>query len=86
MWGGGGTGQEGAGFPAGNAGRIAAQNHLEGHVFWFFKDFFPPMGTIFKVFIEFVTILLPLYVFGGFFFFFWLRGVLDSTHSACIGR
>ena len=28
------------------------------------------MGTIFKVFIEYVIILLPFYVFGGFFFLF----------------
>lgn len=43
MPGGGGTGQEGVGLPAGNAGRIAAQNRLEGQVFWFFKDILSPL-------------------------------------------
>ena len=46
------------------------------------------MWTIFKVFIEFVTILLLLYVLG-----FWLRGMWDlssltrdRTRTPCIGR
>lgn len=43
MSGGGGIGQKGAGLPAGNAGRIVAQNRLEGQAFWFFKDMFSPL-------------------------------------------
>ena len=46
------------------------------------------MWTIFKVFIEFVTILLLFYV-----LVFWLRGVWDlnsptrdRTHTPCTGR
>ena len=46
------------------------------------------MWTIFKVFIEFVTVLLLFYV-----LFFWLRGMWDfisptrdGTHTPCIGR
>ena len=46
------------------------------------------MCTIFKVFIEFVTILLPFYV-----LVFWLRGMWDlnsltrdRTRTSCIGR
>ena len=46
------------------------------------------MWTIFKVFIEFVTILLLFYV-----LFFWPQGVWDlspptrdRTHTPCIGR
>lgn len=34
---------KGAGLPAGNAGRIVAQNRLEGQAFWFFKDMFSPL-------------------------------------------
>ena len=41
--------------------------------FFFLRDFFFLMGTIFKVFIEFVTILLLFY--GWFFFFLALRHV-----------
>ena len=48
------------------------------------------MGTIFKVFIGFVTTLL-LGVFVAFFFFFfgvWNLSSLtrDQTHTLCIGR
>ena len=39
-----------------------------------FKDFFLLMWTMFKVFIEFVTVLLPFYVLA-----FWDRGVWDLT-------
>ena len=46
------------------------------------------MWTIFKVFIEFVTILLLFYVLG-----FWPLGIWDlssftrnQTHTLCIGR
>lgn len=46
------------------------------------------MGIIFKVFIEFVTILLQFYVLD-----FWLQGMWDlsspakdQTHTFCIGR
>ena len=54
---------------------------------FFFKFFFLLMWTIFKVFIEFVTILLLFYV-----LVFWLRGMWDlssltrdSTHTPWIG-
>ena len=54
----------------------------------FLKFFFFLMWTIFKVFIEFVTILLLFYV-----LVFWLRGTWDlssltrdQTHTRCIGR
>ena len=58
-------------------------------VFFFFKlFFFFLMWTIFKVFIEFVTILLLFYV-----LVFWPRGMWDlssptrdRTHTPCIGR
>ena len=55
-------------------------------LFFFFKIFW--MGTIFKVFIEFVTVLLLFYV-----LVFWPRGmwdlsslIRDRTHTPCIGR
>ena len=45
--------------------------------FGFFWDFFVLMWIIFKVFTEFVKMLLLLYVLGCFFFcfFFWTRGM-----------
>ena len=53
----------------------------------FFKIFFFHMWTIFKVFIEFATVLLLFYV-----LVFWLRGMWDlcsptrdQTHTLCIG-
>ena len=45
------------------------------------------MYTILKIFIEFVTILLPFYVLGSssffffFFFLFWLRGIWHLSFS-----
>ena len=57
----------------------------------FKKDIFL-MWMIFKVFIEFVTILLPFYALG-FFFFFWLQSMWelssltrDWTRTPCVGR
>ena len=57
-------------------------------VIFFLKTCFFLMWTIFKVLIEFVTILLLLYV-----LVFWLQGKWDLssltggwTHTACIGR
>ena len=41
-------------------------------VFFFFKIFF--MWAVFKVFIEFVSILLLFYVLG-----FWLQGMRDPS-------
>ena len=41
------------------------------HAFFLFLRFFFFMWTIFKVFIEFVAILLPIYV-----LVFWLQGIL----------
>ena len=56
-------------------------------LFFFFKDIFL-MRTIFKVFIEFVTIL-PLFIFC----FFWPQGMWDlssptraRTRTPCVGR
>ena len=55
---------------------------------FYFKIFFFSMWTIFKVFIEFVTILLLFYV-----LVFWSRGMWDlssptrdRTRTPCIGR
>ena len=55
--------------------------------FLFFKRYFL-MWAIFKVFIEFVTIILLFYT-----LFFWLRGIWDlgsltrdQTCTPCIGR
>ena len=55
-------------------------------LFFFLRFFFFFMWTIFKVFIEFVTVSLLLYVLD-----FWLCGILASqlgskpTHSPCFG-
>ena len=58
------------------------------HTYFFFKFFFFQLWTIFKVFTEFVTILLLFYVLS-----FWLRGMWDlispnrdRTCTPCIGR
>ena len=50
---------------------------IEG-VFIFFKDFFFFIWTIFKVFMEFVAILLLFYV----LIFFWPRGVWDLNKES----
>ena len=56
--------------------------------FVFLKDFFPPHGPFFKVFMEFVTILLLFHV-----LVVWLQGMWDlssltrdQTCTPCIGR
>ena len=61
--------------------------------FFFLSDFFFfLMWAIFKVFVEFVAILV-LFLCGFFFFFFWLRGMCDLSSlarnqacTACTGR
>ena len=61
---------------------------MEGRCSFFFRIFFFLMWTIFKVFIEFVTILLLFYV-----LVFWPQGMWDlsspardRTRTPCTGR
>ena len=57
---------------------------IQVYFFGFFKTFFFLMWIIFKVLIEFVTILLLFYILG---FFFWLQGTWDpnslTRHWTC---
>ena len=66
--GGRGAGQEGAGLPAGNAGRIASQSRLEGQVF--FKRFFSPLwGPFLKSLLNLLQYCYRFMFLVGFFFF-----------------
>ena len=49
-------------------------NKIAPNVEFFFKDFFFLMWTIFKVFIEFATMLLLFYI-----LVLWLRGMWDLS-------
>ena len=69
-----------------NSPKLTPVNHRIGWAF-FFKIFFL-MWIIFKVFIEFVTMLFQFYV-----LLFWRQGMWDlssptrdQTHILCIGR
>ena len=70
------------------AGNYHLLNKIAPNVEFFFKDFFFLMWTIFKVFIEFATMLLLFYI-----LVLWLWGMWDlssptrdRTRTPCIGR